>query len=127
MIPLRLIADYLVLAVVWIWRLAQVAAVVLGVWALVDTLRRPDQHFVAADKRTKGFWLAVNAAGLLVVVLMGMSSMFGLLGVVANAVYLADVRPALNYYRPVRMRVRVRIRRRGPDGRGPGRANGGRR
>ena len=30
MIPLRLIADYLVLAVVWIWRLAQVAAVVLG-------------------------------------------------------------------------------------------------
>ena len=110
---------------VWIWHLAQVAAVVLGVWALVDTLRRPDQHFVAADKRTKGFWLAVNAAGLLVVVLMGMSSMFGLLGVVANAVYLADVRPALNYYKPVRMRVR--IRRRGPDGRGPGRANGGRR
>ena len=127
MIPLLLADHYLALAVTWIWRLAQVAAVVLGVWALVDTLRRPDQHFVAADKRTKGFWLAVNAAGLLVVVLMGMNSMFGLLGVVANAVYLADVRPALNYYRPVRMRVRVRIRRRGPDGRGPGRANGGRR
>ena len=125
MIPLLLADHYLALAVTWIWRLAQVAAVVLGVWALVDTLRRPDQHFVAADKRTKGFWLAVNAAGLLVVVLMGMNSMFGLLGVVANAVYLADVRPALNYYKPVRMRVR--IRRRGPDGRGPGRANGGRR
>ena len=127
MIPLLLADHYLALAVTWIWRLAQVVAVVLGAWALVSTLRRPDQHFVAADKRTKGFWLAVNAAGLLVVVLMGMSSMFGLLGVVANAVYLADVRPALNYYRPVRMRVRVRIRRRGPDGRGPGRANGGRR
>lgn len=125
MIPLLLADHYLALAVTWIWRLAQVAAVVLGVWALVDTLRRPDQHFVAADKRTKGFWLAVNAAGLLVVVLMGMSSMFGLLGVVANAVYLADVRPALDYYKPVR--VRVRIRRRGPGGRGPGRANGGRR
>lgn len=125
MIPLLLADHYLALAVTWIWRLAQVVAVVLGAWALVSTLRRPDQHFVAADKRTKGFWLAVNAAGLLVVVLMGMSSMFGLLGVVANAVYLADVRPALDYYRPVR--VRVRIRRRGPDGRGPGRANGGRR
>ena len=125
MIPLLLADHYLALAVTWIWRLAQVVAVVLGAWALVSTLRRPDQHFVAADKRTKGFWLAVNAAGLLVVVLMGMSSMFGLLGVVANAVYLADVRPALNYYKPVRMRVR--IRRRGPDGRGPGRANGGRR
>lgn len=116
MIPLLLADHYLALAVTWIWRLAQVVAVVLGAWALVSTLRRPDQHFVAADKRTKGFWLAVNAAGLLVVVLMGMSSMFGLLGVVANAVYLADVRPALNYYRPVR--VRVRIRRRGQDGRG---------
>ncbi|WP_034494828.1 DUF2516 family protein [Actinomyces gerencseriae] len=125
MIPLLLADHYLALAVTWIWRLAQVVAVVLGAWALVSTLRRPDQHFVAADKRTKGFWLAVNAAGLLVVVLMGMSSMFGLLGVVANAVYLADVRPALDYYKPVR--VRVRIRRRGPDGRGPGRANGGRR
>lgn len=125
MIPLLLADHYLALAVTWIWRLAQVVAVVLGAWALVSTLRRPDQHFVAADKRTKGFWLAVNAAGLLVVVLIGMSSMFGLLGVVANAVYLADVRPALDYYKPVR--VRVRIRRRGPDGRGPGRANGGRR
>ncbi|WP_454924882.1 DUF2516 family protein [Actinomyces gerencseriae] len=125
MIPLLLADHYLALAVTWIWRLAQVVAVVLGAWALVSTLRRPDQHFVAADKRTKGFWLAVNAAGLLVVVLMGMSSMFGLLGVVANAVYLADVRPALDYYKPVR--VRVRIRRRGPGGRGPGRANGGRR
>ena len=125
MIPLLLADHYLALAVTWIWRLAQVVAVVLGAWALVSTLRRPDQHFVAADKRTKGFWLAVNAAGLLVVVLLGMSSLFGRLGVVANAVYLADVRPALDYYKPVR--VRVRIRRRGPGGRGPGRANGGRR
>ena len=125
MIPLLLADHYLALAVTWIWRLAQVVAVVLGAWALVSTLRRPDQHFVAADKRTKGFWLAVKAAGVVVVVLWGMSWWVGGLGVVATAVSRADVRPALDYYKPVR--VRVRIRRRGPDGRGPGRANGGRR
>ena len=113
MTALILTAYYLAVAVRWTWILAGFCAIGLGAWALIDTLRRPAQNFIAADK---GFWLAVNAAGLLVVVLMGMSSMFGLLGVVANAVYLADVRPALNYYRPVR--VRVRIRRRGQDGRG---------
>lgn len=125
MTTLLLTDYYLNLAVAGIWYLTQIGAVVLGVWALIDTGLRPSQNFIAADKRTKGFWLGVNVVGVVVVVLMGMSSMFGLLGVVANAVYLADVRPALNYYKPVRMRVR--IRRRGPDGRGPGRANGGRR
>ena len=116
MTTLLLTDYYLNLAVAGIWYLTQIGAVVLGVWALIDTGLRPSQNFIAADKRTKGFWLGVNAVGVVVVVLMGMSSMFGLLGVVANAVYLADVRPALNYYRPVR--VRVRIRRRGQDGRG---------
>ena len=109
-------ASYLSHAVMWIWHVAQLCAVGLGVWALIDTVRRSDQHFIAADKRTKRFWLAVNAVGVLVVAFSGLTSFFGLLGVVANAVYLADVRPALNYYRPVR--VRVRIRRRGQDGRG---------
>ena len=51
-------------------------------------------------------------------------SMLMLLAVVANAVYLADVRPALDYYRPVR--VRSQIRRPGRDGRGRG-ASGRRR
>jgi len=112
-----LLTDYyLNLAVAWIWYLTQIGAVVLGVWALIDTGLRPSQNFIAADKRTKGFWLGVNVVGVVVVVLMGMSSMFGLLGVVANAVYLADVRPTLNYYQPVH--VRTRIRRRGQGGSG---------
>ncbi|MCZ0859219.1 DUF2516 family protein [Actinomyces israelii] len=116
MTALILTAYYLAVAVRWTWILAGFCAIGLGAWALIDTLRRPAQNFIAADKRTKGFWLAVNAVGVLVVAFSGLTSFFGLLGVVANAVYLADVRPALNYYRPVR--VRVRIRRRGQDGRG---------
>ena len=116
MTTLLLTDYYLNLAVAGIWYLTQIGAVVLGVWALIDTGLRPSQNFIAADKRTKGFWLGVNVVGVVVVVLMGMSSMFGLLGVVANAVYLADVRPTLNYYQPVH--VRTRIRRRGQGGSG---------
>ena len=116
MTTLLLTDYYLNLAVAGIWYLTQIGAVVLGVWALIDTGLRPSQNFNAADKRTKGFWLGVNVVGVVVVVLMGMSSMFGLLGVVANAVYLADVRPTLNYYQPVH--VRTRIRRRGQGGSG---------
>ena len=116
MTTLLLTADYLNLAVAGIWYLTQIVAVVLGVWALIDTGLRPSQNFITADKRTKGFWLGVNAVGVMVVALMGMSSMFGLLGVIANAVYLADVRPTLNYYQPVH--VRTRIRRRGQGGSG---------
>ena len=122
MTTLLLTDYYLNLAVAGIWYLTQIGAVVLGVWALIDTGLRPSQNFIAADKRTKGFWLGVNVVGVVVVVLMGMSSMFGLLGVVANAVYLADVRPTLNYYQPVH--VRTRIRRRGQGGSGP-RGRGG--
>ena len=107
----------------------------MAVWAFLDTLRRPAEHFAAADKRSKGFWLGVNAFGLAVflfylypliqtlralltlgVAASGGFGMLMLLAVVANAVYLADVRPALNYYKPVQ--VRSRIRRPGWGGRG---------
>lgn len=107
-------------------------------WAFLDALRRPAEHFAAADKRSKNFWLGLNALGLAVLLISllplirtlrsllatGVSassdnfSMLMLLAVVANAVYLADVRPALDYYRPVR--VRSQIRRPGRNGRGRG-------
>ncbi len=118
---LVMVAVYLARAVNLIWRFAQITAVGLGVWALIDTLTRDPSHFIAAGKRTKGFWLAVNAAGVVVVLLMGPSSMLGLLGVVTNAVYLADVRPALQYYSPVRVRSSIRFpgHEGGQGGRGP--------
>ena len=116
MTALLLTDYYLDLAVAGIWYMTWIVSIVLGVWALFDTGVRPSQNFIAADKRTKGFWIGVNAVGVMVVALMGVSSMFGLLGVIANAVYLADVRPTLNYYQPVH--VRTRIRRRGQGGSG---------
>lgn len=97
----------------------------MGLWALIDSALRAPEHYAAAGKRTKGFWLGVNAVGIGVVALMGAASMLGLLGVVANGVYLADVRPALQYYAPVRVRSSIRMpgkgsqRRPGGPGSGP--------
>ena len=42
------------------------AALGLEAWAFVDALRRRPDAFVAADKRTKGFWLAVTGVALAV-------------------------------------------------------------
>ena len=95
---------------------AQFISLVMGVWALIDSLMRPAEHYAAAGKNTKRFWNLVNAVGTVVV---------GLLGVVASAVYLVDVRPALQALAPVKVRSSIRIpgrasqRRPGRGGRGP--------
>lgn len=75
-----------------------VAAFALELFALVDVLRRRPDAFRAAGKRTKNFWLIINAvaAALGFVVVLNPLSIFGLIAVVAAAVYLADVRPALD-------------------------------
>ena len=135
---LLLIAYYLALAVAMLWCAAQVISAALGVWALIDSALRPAQYYAAADKRSKNFWVAVNAVAavvgtflayqaLLAVYIAGAStgvSFIGLLAVVASAVYLADVRPALQALAPVRVRSSIRIpgrasQRRPGRGRGP--------
>ena len=121
-----------------LWCAAQVLAAVLGVWALVDSALRPAQYYAAAGKRSRNFWLVVNAVAavvgtflayeaVLAVYVAGVStgmSFIGLLTVVASAVYLVDVRPALQALAPVRVRSSIRIpgrasqRRPRRDGRG---------
>ena len=71
---------------------------VLGALAFgLDAARRRPDAFVAAGKRTKQFWtiLLAVAAAIGFVVLFSPLNMFGLLAVVASAVYVTDVRPAL--------------------------------
>ncbi|OLT43828.1 hypothetical protein BJF86_13630 [Serinicoccus sp. CNJ-927] len=67
------------------------------VWALVDCLRTRQDAFVAAGKRTKTFWsLITGGATLLGFISIGSAlSIFNVIAVVAAAVYLADVRPAV--------------------------------
>ena len=135
---LFLIEHYLSLAVAMLWCAAQVLAAVLGVWALIDSALRPTQYYAAAGKRSRNFWLVVNAVAavvrtflayeaVLAVYVAGVStgmSFIGLLTVVASAVYLVDVRPALQTLAPVRVRSSIRIpgrasqRQPGHDGRG---------
>ena len=136
---LFLIEHYLSLAVAMLWCAAQVLAAVLGVWALIDSALRPTQYYAAAGKRSRNFWLVVNAVAavvgtflayeaVLAVYVAGVStgmSFIGLLTVVASAVYLVDVRPALQALAPVKVRSSIRIpgrasqRRPGRGGRGP--------
>src|SRR4029079_9643714 len=73
------------------------AALACEVFALVDALRHRPDAYVAAAKRAKNFWsiLLLVAVILGVVTLFNVLNLFGLVGFVAAAVYLTDVRPAL--------------------------------
>ncbi len=74
-----------------------VVALGLEVFALVDAARHRPDAYVAAGKRTKQFWTIVTGLAALVgfVFLFSPLNLLGILAVVAAAVYLADVRPAL--------------------------------
>jgi len=73
------------------------AALACEIFALVDAVRHRPDAYVAAGKRTKNFWmiLLLIAVVLGVVTLFNVLNLFGLVGFIAAAVYLADVRPAL--------------------------------
>ena len=75
--------------------------------ALIDAGFRPRAVFVAADKLTKPGWMlilivlatvlcvAIPIVFTLSQIFQGWLSFFGLIGIVASAVYLVDARPAL--------------------------------
>ncbi|USQ80722.1 DUF2516 family protein [Ornithinimicrobium faecis] len=81
----------------WVGLALGALALGIQVWALVDALLTRGDAFVAAGKRTKGFWLAITgvASAVGLVHLYQPFGMFNLIAIVAAAVYLTDVRPAL--------------------------------
>ena len=60
--------------------------------ALVDAAFRPRAVFVAADKLTKPGWVLILVVFTLSQLFQGWLSFFGLIGIVAAAVYLVDAR-----------------------------------
>lgn len=82
----------------WVLLVLGVGALGLEVFALIDAVRRRPDAFVAADKRTKQLWTIVLgiATALGFVLLFSPLNLFGLLAVVAAAVYLTNVKPALD-------------------------------
>ena len=81
----------------WVGLALGALALGLQVWALVDALLTRPDAFTAAGKRTKGFWLAITAVASAIglVHLEQPFGMFNLIAIVAAAVYLTDVRPAV--------------------------------
>ncbi|HSJ60132.1 MAG TPA: DUF2516 family protein [Jiangellaceae bacterium] len=71
----------------------------LAVFGLIDALRVPTDAFPYAGKRTKNLWLALLGIAAAVLLVAGPMNIFGLAAVVASAVYLVDVRPAVKQYR----------------------------
>ncbi len=67
---------------------------VLKIWALVDACLRPAAAYELNGKLAKTAWVVILAVAVLLSA-TGLLNILGLLGVVAAAVYLADVRPAL--------------------------------
>jgi Protein of unknown function (DUF2516) len=63
--------------------------------ALIDAAFRPRAVFAAADKLTKPGWVLILGVFSLSQIFQGWLSFFGLIGIVAAAVYLVDARPAL--------------------------------
>ncbi|MCI2238614.1 DUF2516 family protein [Paenibacillus sp. TRM 82003] len=99
------------------------AAFALAAWALVDALRRPAGSFVAAGKRTKTFWVAVLAVAAAIgfvslppISAAGLPGLLGIVSVVAAAVYMADVRPAVRQFGGRRGPGRDERRQGGPYG-----------
>lgn len=95
------------------WVGIALGALALGiqVWALVDALLTRADAFVAAGKRTKGFWVAITAVASAIglVHFYQPFGLFNLIAIVAAAVYLTDVRPAV-------AQLRGRGNRRGSQG-----------
>ncbi|WP_256838119.1 DUF2516 family protein [Ornithinimicrobium faecis] len=81
----------------WVGLALGALALGIQVWALVDALLTRGDAFVAAGKRTKGFWLAITAVATAIGFfhLFQPFGMFNLIAIVAAAVYLTDVRPAV--------------------------------
>lgn len=82
----------------WILLTIGVLAWAAQLWAFIDALRRRPDAFVAADKRTKTFWLIILgvAAAVGFATFTSPMGLLGLLGIIAAAVYFADVKPALD-------------------------------
>jgi hypothetical protein len=65
-------------------------------YALIDALRVRPEAFPAAGKQTKNIWLLILGIALAAnVALFNVLSIFGIAGVIAAAVYVLDVRPAV--------------------------------
>ncbi|HEX7740557.1 MAG TPA: DUF2516 family protein [Marmoricola sp.] len=91
----------------WVWNIEYwiglalfAGAAVMEAFALCDAILRPAHSYAVTDKLSKPAWVLILLLALLTcIAFRSPVSLFGLLGVVASGVYLADARPALREVR----------------------------
>jgi hypothetical protein len=71
------------------------AVLALAVWALIDAVIRPAAGYVAASKLNKPAWVAITAVAAICARVFGPGDILWIAAIVAAAVYLVDVRPAV--------------------------------
>lgn len=88
-----------------LWQIQAGISLVLGivlfameVFAAIEAVRARGDAYRAAGKLTKNLWVAITVicAVLGFLTIANPLSIFGILGVVGAAIFLADVRPALH-------------------------------
>jgi hypothetical protein len=80
----------------WIDLAIWVVLLAVKIFALVDSLRWSNQHYVSAGKQNRTIWLVLTAASLAFHLIAGGSvGLLAIAGDIASIVYLVDVRPAL--------------------------------
>ncbi len=67
---------------------------IFSIFCFVDAVLRREDAYRAADKKTKGFWLIILGITVAVNLFLGMLFLT-IAGLIANIVYMVDVRPAL--------------------------------
>jgi hypothetical protein len=80
-----------------------IIAFIVEIWAFIDAVRRPAAAYTAAGKLSKQLWLIILGVALLfgvagAVGFVSIIQMLPIIGFIAAAVYLADVRPAVRQY-----------------------------
>lgn len=80
---------HLVAQVLWI------AALALLITAFIDAVRMSAPAFQSAGKLTKNIWMIILGVGSAAIFAFGVLNIFGIIAVVAGAVYMVDVRPAV--------------------------------
>jgi hypothetical protein len=70
-----------------------VGFLVIKIWAVADCATRPSDAFVAANRRTRMFWLLLTGIAALTAFVASPIGIFGLAGLIVALVYLLDVRP----------------------------------
>lgn len=80
----------------YLFQALSIVALIMALWAFVDSLRHPANNYLREGKRTKGFWMAMAGGSAVVCLFSFIGGGGGFLQLIAACiagVYLADVRP----------------------------------